>query len=534
MVYEFISQNKTVYLHIFALSLLSAICIWNIVNITNDFIYDNRLTIVKVENVNETFPFLKYTPITLQIAAFPTIFPDVWSLIDHPGDIEEKLLQDSSKTVDYFSLNQSVLEDRVKTGLLFRDLKFMDEQVIACILAPYGKRACDQMPLYAHFDPVLQNGTALESLQETAWDYLKNHVTGPFRILENISNVHLSYSTGTAVQVEIDPFSILSRQKSVFDFYSGIAISEKWIRDQIRNESSPAIIKIWLKIQDFTAGPFVIDQNKETRINLNIENIGVFDKTLTTQCSDEPEIFMDLGEKNCTSKKYLTALLKKCKCQPFSLRKKAQKLRAFSENLPFCTSAIYEKCIEDLRVIDEECLPNCIDIKNQYSVTSTTSEGYSCINAGVEGVNGQKCGLAEIRIGCTSNNYAIYENRIKLSAAQFVSQIGGDLGLYIGISALGIWNFIMSLIQRYTKYKEAGKRRGRRPTIKKLAQQTLRSALIGTDETETDEYKSSGDAELGQLMPDHWGHGMEKMKSEILREMNERFLRFEERMERRQ
>lgn len=149
------SQNVSAVLHLFVFSFLLAIAIWNIVHITNDFIYDNLITVVKVENVNETFPFLQNIPMTLEITIFPIIFPEPWSRdLDYTSGLGGEFPTNTSEILDYSTLNQSLLDDRVNTALLFLQLQSMDNDVMACILAQHKK---EKMQNYANVFPIRSN-----------------------------------------------------------------------------------------------------------------------------------------------------------------------------------------------------------------------------------------------------------------------------------------------------------------------------------------------------------------------------------------
>lgn len=81
------------------------------------------------------------------------------------------------------------------------------------------------------------------------------------------------------------------------------------------------------------------------------------------------------------------------------------------------------------------------------------------------------------------------------------------------------------------KYKEAAKRRGRQSSVRKLAQKTLLSAMIGYGENDTNEQEKTEDAaELAPVLADDWRHRMETLEEEN-REMKKRRLRLEKQVE---
>lgn len=191
------------------------------------------------------------------------------------------------------------------------------------------------MPSYSKFDRCLYNRTLIVSLQETAWNSLQRHIIGSYYLSDEIPGVTLSYFSDVFAEVAIDVFATLTRQNPSFQFHAGIVGSGEWIQ-KIRNQTS-ALIQITLKVQNFVSDPFMIfsDRRQQTTITLNIEDIGVCNKTLTTRCSTEPEIYMMYSEKNCTSKSYLNAVAKRCKCQPFSLRKNRAETSSICEKPTF-------------------------------------------------------------------------------------------------------------------------------------------------------------------------------------------------------
>lgn len=111
--------------------------------------------------------------------------------------------------------------------------------------------------------------------------------------------------------------------------------------------------------------------------------------------------------------------------------------------------------------------------------------------------------MATVQISCGIGDYAVYEERIKVSPTQFVAQIGGDLGIYIGLSAFGIWQLLISVFHQYKKRKEeAVKNAQKRVSSTRIARKTIISALVGYtgDEKNTENLETTRESEAGALL----------------------------------
>lgn len=58
-------KNVTSVIYIIMLAALTSLAIWDVKRIISDYIHDNRFTLVKREDINNSFPFLGKTDICL-------------------------------------------------------------------------------------------------------------------------------------------------------------------------------------------------------------------------------------------------------------------------------------------------------------------------------------------------------------------------------------------------------------------------------------------------------------------------------------
>lgn len=175
------------------------------------------------------------------------------------------------------------------------------------------------------------------------------------------------------------------------------------------------------------------------------------------ECSDEQPI--PFYQYYCYKDIKFKAFVDSCGCVPFSFRNflvtDDESTISYYQGLPYCTSKMYNRCLESYRN-QPSPLPLCRHAKNAFSVSITSFKGivYQCINIRGRDFN-KTCSRVSYRFSCPESIYAFYEERFKLSLSQFLSQIGGDLGLYTGISLLGLWQFLAFAYTIYRNYRKA-------------------------------------------------------------------------------
>lgn len=173
-------------------------------------------------------------------------------------------------------------------------------------------------------------------------------------------------------------------------------------------------------------------------------NTAVFDGRRFSPCTELKT------KQACLDEIRLQAVQKICRCTPFSMGLQA----AFEGNAtraydyPFCTSDVYGQCWQEA---DEQtdkqeeraeaagsCEP-CITYKNTYVYKSELNE---------------ERWYSSLTIAWYDTDYLLIEERQQFSLAQVVSQVGGDLGLYAGVSVLSLLRLISIFCNMNRKRKE--------------------------------------------------------------------------------
>lgn len=119
--------------------------------------------------------------------------------------------------------------------------------------------------------------------------------------------------------------------------------------------------------------------------------------------------------------------------------------------IPYCTIKMYQKCFHKLLADDyTTCRPNCITMKNQYDFSVQKANNNYCT---IKENGTYHCSEIVLSVYCDMF-YVINEEKFQLTMAQFISQLGGDIGLYTGLSMLSVLKFILFVYNRYKKNKK--------------------------------------------------------------------------------
>lgn len=177
--------------------------------------------------------------------------------------------------------------------------------------------------------------------------------------------------------------------------------------------------------------------NNMANTYIYISNNGVFDSTKYPPCQNRFP-----SEHKCLENVKLETLMEICNCTPFNISLNND------TSLPPCTVAVYESCWTAAMTEAEK--------RQQESISSRTcaaclipKNGYR-ISTRVESIDVSMASppwypRASIRFQCNERIYLSFEERAQFNFSQFVSQIGGDLGLYIGFSLVSVLQLLLFL-----------------------------------------------------------------------------------------
>jgi hypothetical protein len=198
-----------------------------------------------------------------------------------------------------------------------------------------------------------------------------------------------------------------------------------------------------------------------------ITNQNMQDKTeVSENCLKDHEIspfgalLIDSYSRDATRCQYLPFVLSLpefCKCVPFHYKASIPK-----NDLPFCSYEIYNSdCYNRLKdhiSATAPCLDACITSVNSYSHSSNWDDGfYPTLEE--SDWNKDVHFMAQLRYVASGFSYSVYQEKFKLTAAQLVAQVGGDIGLYTGFSFIALWQFLFFLYHHQQKHREEKKQK---------------------------------------------------------------------------
>lgn len=480
-------KNFFLFVHFLVLLLLVSVAIWDAVHILQEYVTDNRLTVVKILNASETAPYFKNERLKICLADYkPSLFPESW-LRENMDSLhnfkvrttsDADLMQNATLFFKENSDEMPLLQEFIR-GRILHAMYYMDNNIINCIHQKVTNLSYDECTYWQTFSPVsfiLENQTYLELVEETMWQKLHRHLfsihEGSFYnqtfepVLETLIQERLLYYNDKDLCFFLYPSDIVSSGT----LQPRLLLGPFWGSNPYKNVTTSFTLTIeTLNFKSpnleivYNAPDLYEYTNSETGdkqygfsgragkdILLTIRNIGTYDKTLTSSC-DQILHSIYLGgtsHSECEIQSTISFLAKSCNCVPFTYRRQLQNNEAYGkrENVPFCTPKIIKECMKFSTPVEySPCLPACVIVKNQYTLISeNTVGGMYC--------NGLHCTSNTVTLSYDSF-FAVNEERFQFTGVQILSQVGGDIGLYTGISMLGIWQCLVFIYEQYKKHK---------------------------------------------------------------------------------
>lgn len=324
------SLKKTIILNIVVVLVLVSVTLWDTANIINDYIYDNRYTLVKVEYVNDTFSFLENTRLKIVFDYKETIFRELWTndtvvketpdLLDLEGagkKFTTNIAYDKEINVSAMSLN-----DQITIAMTLQAVQQLDNICILCAIRA-SNESCALITKFAYLDGVLENGSFLEAIQTNLWSIVQPNI---IRLIPNSNTVLFPGLTEIILpellqvvlghwRVYVDiPLSVILKENHPFVQYAiGVVGDFDWTYKQ-----STTVPIFGLFSANYMPPAVLLPQKVATIISLTIDNIGIYDKRLTTKCEEEPEMLFLTGPSTdeCTPREYLKTIFSTCNCTP--------------------------------------------------------------------------------------------------------------------------------------------------------------------------------------------------------------------------
>lgn len=443
-------KTKKLVAHTAIFTVLLLFALWDVTWIIYEYIHDNRFSIVTLENVQSgNYPFLNnsYVQMCMDYSS-QTIFRDVWmnkSILNETGPYDDdffwNLTYVQGSVLDIKSLSVFA---KIKLAKKFGEIQDMDDSFLYVALDI--SRNVSAVGNFSHLDNMLSDAFWIQKLEINLWTEVKPYSIIRQFVPPNNSDFLAMYFNHRKICADIFLRVLFNKRISVSPYFIGAVAEQKMARIL---EVEP---KLELASTNFKSVAVPLEKSTFTTIVVNIANVGIYKKYKTTpNCIEESTIHFrnQSARSDCKSRLYLEALQRTCGCVPFSYKHYFKPY-----NGPFCTSRNYLECVpivKDILRKISNCPVPCVATKNQYTVSSSISKSdIYCLYT----TRGQtECPRAKLDFQCAESSYAIFDERFQLTSQQLVSQVGGDLGLYTGISILGIWQFFAWIYLLYHKKK---------------------------------------------------------------------------------
>lgn len=445
------SLRKSIFLVIYTIGFLSlaSVAIWDIKNIIVDYINENRLTLVKQMNITNRFPFLNQAHICLHypphfLPIIPVSFEDFRAIaktywlqqqINWPKDLSEG---EKNVTINLLNL---MLADRF---IVFHDdYGPGGSEKVSDIL----NLSINRSEFIQIVDKFIENRENVKTTQQLRLEML------PFFVHK------FDFTPVPAMLYSFDFQSVcvkilLPEELTI----SSLEHKQDYALDFARTNVAPTA-SVLVSFAEETFYYFKKESNFTTENILMITNHGVFDTTHFPPCTQEFE-----NEKECLYQFKILDISDSCNCTPMSAVLTASVVAPnvrVHHQLPFCTTKMYEECwaiaekkIEQNKKTAEakELCKLCVSSKNGFERNQYQGELIPFWSPWYP--------RALVSFQCKDKMYLRFEDKPQFNFSQFVAQIGGDLGLYIGFSMISLLHFLLFLYRAYQKRNKTGNTNG--------------------------------------------------------------------------
>lgn len=221
--------KKTTIAKIVVVLVLVSVTLWDTTNIINDYIYENRYTLVRVARVdlNDTFSFLKDTRLQLG-AIYPreTIFRELWtSDIPVGGKLSPTNEEASRKFITEIGIDKEMsLKRRITVATLLEAVANFDYAIMDCTINE-NNQSCSLIDSFEYLDGVFKNTSYsyLQTLRNDLWSQVQPDVLRPLVFPNSsLANVSLFILTKSIAVLEIPTSIILTPKQPKFTYGVGV------------------------------------------------------------------------------------------------------------------------------------------------------------------------------------------------------------------------------------------------------------------------------------------------------------------------
>lgn len=425
-------------IHLIAFFGLASFAIYDVTKIITAYVQENRVTSVKKMSTNEFYPYLGKSTICLAYEK-SALFPD--RNLKHDDYYEMLNKSWNGENINWIS-NLSKSEQNVAKSLfdlrLYDAVSQMDQFGLDTNRWDSETQAIERLmsnrsTLFSFFDKFITDSDSIKVLNNSWRDaqamLFRRRGGGDDKIILRSVSFHK-----TCMEVPLSHFLTVNQgvEYYTFDFVH----SMNKTADLAETDTAKISISFGKEIFPILGGAY----NSVKQITIQVTNVAIVDSIqfppCTQQFDTEDECIFDLTSR---------AVSEICGCTQFSriMRK------VFSGNgdtnygqQKLCTAEIYEKCwekadrhakrLKELALVKGTCSP-CMSIRNTFSL-SANSQPLSIASDWTPWYP-----RALVKVLCTGDNsYLLFQEKVQFTWEQFLSQIGGDFGLYIGFSMMSL------------------------------------------------------------------------------------------------
>lgn len=447
-----IAKSTVATVYIIGFIVLTAVGIWDVTNIVHDFMSRNRITTVTpISLTNQTYPF------------FGMLRVDIYS----DGPLYSQKLNWS----DFYSMLSDSWQGR--------EVASNDN------ISYWEQRLRTAFPLVHMFGQIARmDSSGLEALTHQSLD---NYILDPKKLkLMKKALADVQYFLGGIwfqTPTDVANFSHVHIDQSFPD------VLKLTVADHIRPDHTDTAYGFGLIPEGMLDPPnisyseitfpdgFSFQPNLEYILtHITVTNTAVINNRQFPPCSMEYET-----ETECLEALGSRIVGEICQCQQLSRSEAFFHLDTREGDVRFCTRAIYEKCwkaaSEAVERVKKEaraqktCQP-CVRWKNTYIVEQTRPAG-PVPSAMLNVENGEYVFKGEnndimdntsvvlvrpqfyLIITCRETSYILLEDTPQFTLSQMISQVGGDLGLYIGVSMISLLEMVLFIYHMYQKRQQS-------------------------------------------------------------------------------
>lgn len=412
---------------------LTALALWDAVNIINEYSGGNRIISVLEEPITDRFPFLKTD------AALRLSFESNWVPLVGIVDLKEYFRIAKSAWInetDPFHDEKSikkVMADYYGTLVLpYYVVRILDERGPNETLELIPYFAKDFIPKFVRIlDDYITNRESLNMTRST-WLHAMQAIIQGSNLGDTDITLHSVSPTWICFSIPVS--DKLTRNNSLITYFMDFVDTSNSSSDNVR---PPYLLHLTVSPNDQF---IMVINHSDSSIyaKVSIVNNGVSDSsristTCTTNFDTEEECLTAIKEK---------VFEKTCNCTPLTKFLRHASLETANVNR-FCTFRAYEICWKTATAESKKevkkatktgiCKPCKRPKNNHISFVQTHALTYFRKQK-----NDAIIPRMRVDITCTENAYLILEERPQFTSSQFISQIGGDLGLYIGFSMTSV------------------------------------------------------------------------------------------------